>query len=353
MNHPITQTPAPAVLSIRNLSKRFGSRRILTDINLDVAPGEIFGFLGPNGSGKTTTIKLMLGLLRLDSGEIRICGHNVATDFEAAMSCVGGIIENPEMYKYLSGRENLELYRRMYDDVPPERIDELIRLVRLEAREKDKISKYSLGMRQRLGVAQALLNRPRLLVLDEPTNGLDPAGIKELRDILKELSHSEGVSVFISSHQLAELDLMCDRVGIIDRGVLLRTLSIEEVRSAGSGGRDVVEITLPAGQHSAAADAAKTLGDGVSVGVVNGRLQITIASGETPALVRALVAAGCDISAVTPVTHSLEDVFLETTKVYTPAGGGGAGIYAPPTPTDTDPAAPAAGGQAEKEDNVK
>ena len=250
---------APAVqpvLSIRHLSKSFGSRRILTDINLDVTPGEIFGFLGPNGSGKTTTIKLMLGLLHIDSGEIRICGHNVASDFETAMSCVGGIIENPEMYKYLSGRENLELYRRMYDGVPPERTDELLRLVRLEARAGDKISKYALGMRQRLGIAQALLNHPRLLVLDEPTNGLDPTGIKELRDILKELSHTENVSVFVSSHQLAELDLMCDRVGIIDRGVLMRTLSIAEVRRAGSGGRDVVEIDVPEAQQQLAADAA-------------------------------------------------------------------------------------------------
>ena len=246
-----SQSSAP-VLSIKHLSKQLGKRRILTDITLDVMPGEIFGFLGPNGSGKTTTIKLMLGLLRIESGEISICGHNVKTDFEAAMTCVGGIIENPEMYRYLSGRENLELYRRMYDDVPRERIDELIKLVRLEARADDKIAKYSLGMRQRLGLAQALLNHPKLLVLDEPTNGLDPAGIKELRDILKELSHTENVSVFISSHQLAELDLMCDRVGILDRGVLLRTMSIEEVRSAGVSNSSVVEVSVPEAQREAA-----------------------------------------------------------------------------------------------------
>ena len=335
---------APAVqpvLSIRHLSKSFGSRRILTDINLDVTPGEIFGFLGPNGSGKTTTIKLMLGLLHIDSGEIRICGHNVASDFETAMSCVGGIIENPEMYKYLSGRENLELYRRMYDGVPPERTDELLRLVRLEARAGDKISKYSLGMRQRLGIAQALLNHPRLLVLDEPTNGLDPTGIKELRDILKELSHTENVSVFVSSHQLAELDLMCDRVGIIDRGVLMRTLSIDEVRRSGSGGRDVVEIDVPEKQQQLAADAARTLGEDVTANIVNDRLRVTLCRGSEPDLVRALVAAGCDISALTPVTHSLEDVFLETTNI----------AYTPPTPPQTanTVAPPAAGNDPGKE----
>lgn len=255
------------------------------------------------------------------------------------MSCVGGIIENPEMYKYLSGKENLELYRRMYDNVPRERIDELIKLVRLEARADDKIAKYSLGMRQRLGVAQALLNRPRLLVLDEPTNGLDPAGIKELRDILKELSHKENVAVFVSSHQLAELDLMCDRVGILDRGVLLRTMSIEEVRRAGSGNRDVIEIVIPEAQNGAAAVAAGTLGEDVTVETVNGKLHVTLGSGKTPELVRALVAAGCDISSVTPVTHSLEDVFLEATKIYTPAGGGGSAGYAPQMPVPTPDAA--------------
>lgn len=321
--------PTTPVLSIKHLSKQLGNRRILSDISLDVMPGEIFGFLGPNGSGKTTTIKLVLGLLRIDSGEIAICGHNVKTDFEAAMSCVGGIIENPEMYKYLSGRENLELYRRMYDDVPRERIDELLALVHLDARAKDKISKYSLGMRQRLGLAQALLNRPRLIVLDEPTNGLDPAGIKELRDILKELSHNENVSVFVSSHQLAELDLMCDRVGILDHGVLLRTMSIEEVRSAGARDNAVVEVSVPDSQRETATAAALGLGDGVRTAVVGGKLRVTLPAGRESELMRALVIAGCDVSALTPVTHSLEDVYLATTREYTPDTGVEAKAAAP------------------------
>lgn len=306
-------------LSIRHLSKQLGSRRILNDITLDVMPGEIFGFLGPNGSGKTTTIKLMLGLLNIDQGEIIICGHNVKTDFEAAMSFVGGIIENPEMYKYLSGRENLELYRRMYDNIPRERVDELLALVHLDARADDKISKYSLGMRQRLGLAQALLNRPRLIVLDEPTNGLDPAGIKELRDILKDLSRRDGTSVFVSSHQLAELDLMCDRVGMIDRGVLLRTMSIAEVRNAGNGGLDAVEITVRPEQLDAAMNAASELDSANAKRSAADRFYVSLPSGSVPGLIRAVVAAGCDISAVVPVTHSLEDVFLETMQSGMPA----------------------------------
>ena len=157
------------VLSIKNVSKHLGKRKILSDITLDVHEGEIFGFLGPNGSGKTTTIKLILGLLRMESGQISICGHDNVKDFEAAMRCVGGIIENPEMYKYLTGRQNLEQYLRMYPELPRERIDEVIRLVRMESRINDKISKYSLGMRQRLGIAQAVLHHPKLLILDEPS----------------------------------------------------------------------------------------------------------------------------------------------------------------------------------------
>ena len=313
------------VLTIRGLSKSLGKQKILTGISLDVFPGEIFGFLGPNGSGKTTTIKLILGLLHIEEGEISICGHNVKTDFEAAMENVGGIIENPEMYKYLSGRENLVQYARMYGKPDPARIEELIRLVRLEARIDDKISKYSLGMRQRLGIAQALINRPKLIILDEPTNGLDPAGIKELRDILLNLAHSENVAVFISSHQLAELDLLCDRVGIIDRGTLLDTMTIDEVRSSGEGGKSAVTIEVEPGRALPASL------EGVLAFTDGGRLTGSIAHDDIPEAVSALCGAGFRIYSVNSVKHSIEDVFLSLTADYTPAGGGGTEGYAPKT----------------------
>ena len=298
------------VLSIRNLSKKLSGKPILNNISLDVNQGEIFGFLGPNGSGKTTTIKLMLGLLHIDEGDIFICGHNVATDFEAAVANIGGIIENPEMYSYLTGRQNLEHYARMYDSVPPERIDELARLVGLEARIDDKIAKYSLGMRQRLGVAQALLNRPRLLVLDEPTNGLDPAGIRDLRDILKHLAHVEGVAVFVSSHLLAELDLMCDRVGVIDKGTLLGIRSIEEMHHAEGEGYTTCEITLKDVAAAAGVldpmDLRYTINDNV--------LTLTLKDEQVPDIIRDLSVAGAGISAVIPRKRSLEDAFLEMTR---------------------------------------
>ena len=322
MNDGTIQKP---VVSIRGLSKKLGGRQILKDIDLDVYPGEIFGFLGPNGSGKTTTIKLMLGLLRLESGSISICGYDVRRNFENAVANIGGIIENPELYKYLTGQENLRQYMRMYGDgkVDEERIRKAAETVHLEARIGDKVSKYSLGMRQRLGLAQALIHQPRVLVLDEPTNGLDPQGIKELRDILLHMAHEENVAVFISSHQLAELDQMCDRIAIIDRGVVLSTMTIDEVRSAGTGKTSTLHITADRKGKDLPAEYQDvfTEKDGVLTG--------SVAREQIPDIVRTLVAAGMDLYSVVEEKHSIEDVFLQLTADYTPAGGGGTPGYAP------------------------
>ena len=314
MNVTTQQVP---VMSIRNLSKSLGGRRILNDLSFDVYPGEIFGFLGPNGSGKTTTIKVILGLLSLEAGEISICSHDVKRDYENAVRNVGGIVENPEMYKYLTGRQNLEVYRRMYDDVPPERVDEVVRIVRLEERINDKISKYSLGMRQRLGIAQAILHKPRVLILDEPTNGLDPAGIKELRDIFKTLAHELGCSVFVSSHMLAELELMCDRVCVIDRGTILGMMTMDEIHSQRSG--EETKFTLECSDPAAAAS--------VIVGITqnaeaSGASVVFTASREDAAkAVAALCAEGISVYSMTRATKSLEQAFMEIT-----AREGGVGV---------------------------
>lgn len=298
------------VLSIKQVSKHLGKRKILSDITLDVKEGEIFGFLGPNGSGKTTTIKLILGLLRMESGEISICGYDNVKEFEDAMRCVGGIIENPEMYKYLTGRQNLEQYWRMYPDLPRERLDEVIRLVRLESRIDDKIAKYSLGMRQRLGIAQAVLHRPRLLILDEPTNGLDPAGIKELRDVLKTLSRKEGVAVFVSSHMLSELQLMCDRVGIIDRGVTVgfRSLDAEGMIEEDSVSHYTLET--PDGARAVELLAAGVLCTGAKY---DGALTFDASYDKVPDLVAMLCREGVRVYGLTKQKKSLEDTFLEMT----------------------------------------
>ncbi len=220
------------VLHISHLNKTLGRRKILHDISFDTYAGEVFGFLGPNGAGKTTTIKIAAGLLTLDEGDISIAGYDMRRHFEKAMAQVGGIVENPEFYRYMTGMQNLRQFAAMRGDISSERIREVVHLVGLDNRIHDKVGKYSLGMRQRLGVAQAILHRPKLLILDEPTNGLDPAGIKDLRDILKSLAHEEGVAVLVSSHLMSEMELMCDRVGVIVNGALHSVHPIDELTAA-------------------------------------------------------------------------------------------------------------------------
>ncbi|NOU62757.1 ATP-binding cassette domain-containing protein [Paenibacillus sp. LMG 31461] len=224
---------AKPILQIINLTKRIGNKTIIDKLNINVPRGEIFGFLGPNGAGKTTTIRMMVGLMSITDGDILIDGDSITRNFNNAILKVGAIVENPEMYKYLSGYKNLIHFARMVPGVTKERIEEVIRLVGLENRIQDKVRTYSLGMRQRLGVAQALLHKPSLLILDEPTNGLDPAGIRELRDYLYTLTREEGISVLVSSHLLSEMELMCDRVAIIQNGKLVEVQSIKDLMHEG------------------------------------------------------------------------------------------------------------------------
>ncbi|MBC3517387.1 ABC transporter ATP-binding protein [Neobittarella massiliensis] len=295
------------VLKVEKLCKHIGKKAIVQDATFSVRAGEIMGFLGPNGAGKTTTIKMILGLLKIDSGRVRIGGYDAVRQPEQARESVGGIIENPEMYAYLSGRKNLQIYANMYPGITRARIDEVISMVKLGDRIDDKVRRYSLGMRQRLGVAQAIMHRPRLLILDEPTNGLDPMGIKELRDTLQLLARQEGVGVLISSHQLAEMELMCDRVCIIDGGKIIATRDLH----ADEDQQEQLHIAVKDPQQAAATcsrllpDLAFTAEDGV--------LCTRCDHGRIPQLVATMVQAGLEIYAVTPHRDSLEDMFLQTT----------------------------------------
>ena len=221
------QEKQPA-LQIQNVTKTFGKKTAVDNVSFDIYPGEVFGFLGPNGAGKTTIIKMVMGFFRPDNGTIIINGFNRKTHYEAAMASIGGIVENPEMYNSLSARLNLQMYARLHEGVTKERIDEVLELVGLTDRADEPVKKYSLGMKQRIGLAQALLHRPKVLILDEPTNGLDPAGIHLLRDILTQCAHEEGVAVMVSSHLLSEIQVMCDRIGIINHGKLLQICSIDD-----------------------------------------------------------------------------------------------------------------------------
>ncbi|MBU3090505.1 ABC transporter ATP-binding protein [Clostridium sp. CM028] len=297
------------IVQIKNVTKKIGKKVIIDDLTFDVRSGEVFGFLGPNGAGKTTTIKMLLGLMSITKGEMYIDGLNVEKDFEKAIVKVGGIIENPDLYKYLTGYQNLVHFWRMYPDLKKERIDEVIKIVGLEKRINDKIKTYSLGMRQRLGVAQALLNSPKLLVLDEPTNGLDPAGIHELRNHLRTLAREENVAVIVSSHLLSEMELMCDRVGILQNGKLVRIQDMKEMLEDES---DSV-IALDVSPIESAKAYLESLSSKYKPEINEKEIEIKENIENVPGLVEKLVQQGIKIYGVRKVQQSLEKKFLEMT----------------------------------------
>ena len=295
------------IVQLKNLSKVIKGKQIIDDLSLDIFPGQITGFLGPNGSGKTTTIRLMTGLMSMTDGEVIINGVSLKENFEGAIENVGVIVENPEMYKYLSGYKNLKHFARMHKNVSKERIDEVVKQVGMENRIHEKVSTYSLGMRQRLGLAQSLLNKPKFLILDEPTNGLDPAGIREFRDHLRKISREENVAVFVSSHLLSEMELMCDRIAVIQSGKLIDV-------------RDITQQT--ASFYSFEVDAADAFAQllttqSLNFKLVNGVFEVEAEKAQVPTIVSQAVAANVQIYLVAPIQKTLEDQFLEMT-------GGGA-----------------------------
>jgi ABC-2 type transport system ATP-binding protein len=216
------------ILSVKNLRKSIKGKPIIKGVSFDIREGEIFGFLGPNGSGKTTTIRMLVDLIRPSGGTITLCGKDVHKEHNEALVHVGSIVENPELYPYLTGWENLDHFAGMLPGVTAERIHEVVHIVGMGQRIHDQVKTYSLGMRQRLGIAQALLGKPKLLILDEPTNGLDPQGIKEMREFIRTLA-DEGLSLFISSHLLSEIQMMCDRVAIIRKGEVIAVGKVDEL----------------------------------------------------------------------------------------------------------------------------
>lgn len=219
------------ILNVKNISKEYGKKKVINNFNLKMYPGEILGLLGPNGAGKTTIIKMILGLTSITSGEIFINGYSIANDFEKAIREVGGIVETPQMYNYMSGFNNLRYYGRIRGVDDKNRINEVVSLIGMTKRIYDKVGKYSLGMKQRLGLGQALLHRPKLLILDEPTNGLDPNGIIEIRNLLSSLAE-KNICILISSHLLNEIELLCDRVTLISKGEQIVTMNLKDKKEA-------------------------------------------------------------------------------------------------------------------------
>jgi ABC-2 type transport system ATP-binding protein len=313
-------TEPEIVLSVKNVKKKISGKMIIHDVSFEVKAGEIFGFLGPNGSGKTTTIRMLVDLIKPTEGEIKICGHNVQRDPEEALQHIGCIVENPEVYSYMTGWENLEHFARMQRGSGQDRIQEVVAVVGLDQRIHDKVKTYSLGMRQRLGIAQALLGRPRLLILDEPTNGLDPKGIKELREFIRMLAN-QGMSLFISSHLLSEIQLMCDRVAIISNGRVLAVDTVDElVKQAGTyvvwqfdqpeAGRELLEreSDVEFVRHD-----AHRIDEGILAGLKDS-LITTMKVERIPAIVERAVRAGIGVLSVQRIAPTLEELFLIMTE---------------------------------------
>ena len=293
------------ILKCENLHKSFRKKEILKGVSLEVSSGDILGFIGPNGAGKTTTIKLILGLQSIGSGTVTINDYDISKNFEKAISKVGAIIENPDLYMYLSGYDNLKLIANLYANISTSRIDEVIKLVGLENRIHDKVSKYSLGMRQRLGVAQAILHKPNLLILDEPTNGLDPEGIKELRELLIKLESKKKMGILISSHNLAELESFCNKICIIKNGVIVETSDLESVKKEISEGNYIFEV-------DDSKKARMIIGD-LSTAIDSTHLQVHSEKDNIPFIVKKLVLQDIKVFSIQEESLSLEDVFLRKT----------------------------------------
>lgn len=294
--------PAMQLIELR---KTIGKKQIIKNLNFSIYPGEVFGFLGPNGAGKTTTIRMMVGLMKITSGEVLIQGKSITTDFKEAIKEVGAIVENPEMYPFMSGWKNLVHYARMVPGITEERITEVVQLVGLEKAIKEKVGRYSLGMRQRLGIAQALLHRPSILILDEPTNGLDPSGIKEIRHYIRKLAAEENVAVIVSSHMLAEMEMMCDRIGIIKNGELITINHVNE-----DSDQEVAQVVHIVAEPLMEAKEIIERVFEIEVNTENDTLILSVNRKSIPDIIKKLATEGINIYYVQAHKTNLEDKFM-------------------------------------------
>ena len=300
-------------LEVKSLTKTIGKKTIVDDVTFQVERGEIFGLLGPNGAGKTTIIRMIVSLINRTGGSVIVNGHDLDDSFTGAMNELGAIVENPEFYKYLSGYKNLRHYARMaLKEVSEERIAEVTELVGLEDAINNKVRTYSLGMRQRLGVAQAILHKPSILILDEPTNGLDPQGIREFRDYLRLLA-SQGTSVLVSSHLLSEMQLMCDRFAIIEQGKLIHISTMNDNETTEAQKLKTIEVEVSDAQL-----ASKLLTEHMAEVKVtsrkDSRLILSLEKEQIPSVNKLFVHNDIDVYEILNVKATLEDRFLEITN---------------------------------------
>jgi len=300
--------PQEAPVSARGLVKRYGELLAVDRVDLSVAAGDVYGFLGPNGAGKTTAMRVLLGLMRPDAGEVRLFGRDPQRDLPEALDGVAGFVESPRFYPYLTGRKNLELFAAFDGGNAALRIDGVLEVVGLQHRARDKVGGYSQGMKQRLGLAVSLLRDPKLLVLDEPTNGLDPGGIRDMRALIKELA-AQGMTIFLSSHLLAEVEELCTRVAVIREGRIVYEGSLADLHASAAprfhlrtSDQEAARLILEADSRvrAVAADGGELVFEADEAAVLD--------------LSRALVEAGLGIAALVPETATLERLFFELTE---------------------------------------
>ncbi|MEA2220080.1 MAG: type transport system ATP-binding protein [Solirubrobacteraceae bacterium] len=316
--------PDAPPIRARGLVKRYGRITAVDGVDLTVSRGDVYGYLGPNGAGKTTSLRMLLGLIRPDEGSAQLFGRDPLVDGVRALDGVAGFVESPRFYPYLPGRRNLELVAALDGDGAASRIDEALRIVDLVDRARDKVGGYSHGMRQRLGIAGALLRDPQLLLLDEPTTGLDPAGMRDMRLLIHRLA-AQGITVLLSSHVMAEVEELCDRVAIISHGTVRYEGSLREL-IATTAGRYELRTTDDA---RALQIASHEPGVGPVTAGVQG-LSFHADARAVPALSLALAHAGIGISALVPRTATLEELFFRMTEGTSPADA------APPEPGAQD-----------------
>ena len=297
---------APPVLRTIALSKSYGTRLAVDKLDLEVDRGELFGFLGPNGAGKTTTIRMALGLIAPTGGSVEILGREVRSHRAKVLPRIGALVESPALYGYMSGRDNLRAVGDVLGGATEKRIDQVLEIVSLKGRDRDRVKTYSMGMKQRLGLAIALLNDPDLLILDEPANGLDPAGIVEMRDLLRDLARS-GKTVFISSHVLSEVQQICTRVAIINHGRLVRVAPVAELIQA--PGEFEVKVDSPA----ALLEALRRQEWGRDARSDDGLVITRAPDGRGRTLIKFLVESGYSPDSVSARHRDLEDIFLSLT----------------------------------------
>lgn len=296
------------ILETRDLTKHYGSKKSVNSLNLKVEKGDIYGFLGPNGAGKTTTIRMILGLIRPTKGEVFIDGVSVQGDFTKAIKDIAGIVETPKFYENLSGYDNLKILKNFRPDIPVSRIDEVLELVDLKEAKKQKFKTYSLGMKQRLGLAATLLNKPKIIILDEPTNGLDPKGVVEIRETITKLAQVEEITVLISSHILHEVELMCNKVAIIVNGELVVEGNTHELLTSDT------DVEIAVDDVNKASEIVAELGENILKKKLEDKIIISDSKIEAWKANEALVNAGVKVSAIVKENKSLEQYFIETVE---------------------------------------